>query len=170
MESKLIDTNVLIVASVANPESDSRTHYRIPLTVSDQNTVYQWLTEFQISTQSIVMDNKFYIFKEYQNNLSQQDYGYMVFFNKLNQNHVLFVDIDYDANGHAVLSPELNEVIHDPSDRKFVAAALQAGKESSCEIINATDTDWLQWQELLRQFSIYVNNLLPEWLEKMKKD
>jgi len=43
----------------------------------------------------------------------------------------------------------------DPSDRKFAAAA----KKSSCPVVNATDSDWLSYESVLRSHGIRVQFL-----------
>ena len=57
------------------------------------------------------------------------------------------------------------------SDRKLVAAALEALKKGPCRIVNAADTDWYDWLDELHKNGIEVLQLLPgwshdKWLEK----
>ncbi len=77
------------------------------------------------------------------------------------QSLVRFVDVTYDKHGHGCLPPELEKVVHDPSDRKFVAAALidiAGGGEST--IINAVDSDWCDWEDALGRHGIAVTHLI----------
>ncbi|WP_350283889.1 hypothetical protein [Nitrosomonas sp.] len=39
------------------------------------------------------------------------------------------VNVQYDADSHAVLQPPLNSIVHDLADRKMVAAAVEARKQ-----------------------------------------
>lgn len=46
----------------------------------------------------------------------------------------------------------------DPSDRKFLATAVVAG----AQVVNATDSDWAEQQELVNQLNITVQQLCPD--------
>jgi len=55
-------------------------------------------------------------------------------------------------------------VIHDPPDRKFVAAALiDLSDGGHSTIINAVDTDWCDWEKTLKRFGITLTHLIDEW-------
>ena len=63
--------------------------------------------------------------------------------------------------GVGCLPSDLEKVVHDRSDRKFVAAALidiATGGRST--IVNAVDTDWCDWQEALKHHGIVVTHLI----------
>lgn len=70
------------------------------------------------------------------------------------------VIIQFDANGHAVLPPELE--IHDNNDRRFVAVAL--AHDPTPPIVNATDTDWAQERERLAAGGITMQELCPDFI------
>ena len=58
--------------------------------------------------------------------------------------------------------PELGEF--DPDDRKFVAVAIASG--TTPEILNASDTDWWDHREALRQNGVRITFLCPELMVK----
>ncbi|WP_166264078.1 hypothetical protein [Providencia sp. M-27] len=53
---------------------------------------------------------------------------------------------------------ELPENSFDPSDRKFLATALSGG----AQVVNATDSDWAEQQELMNRLNITVQQLCPD--------
>ncbi|RIW00277.1 hypothetical protein DS957_027355 [Vibrio harveyi] len=53
---------------------------------------------------------------------------------------------------------ELPENRFDPSDRKFLATAVSGG----AQVVNATDSDWVEQQELMNQLNITVQQLCPD--------
>lgn len=70
-----------------------------------------------------------------------------------------FVSIEYDDDGIAKLE---QNIIDDPSDRKFVAVALKF--DPIPPIINATDTDWEKSKETLSKAGIRVQELCPVYI------
>ena len=73
-------------------------------------------------------------------------------------NRVTITRIDNSQFGFSEL-PE-NEL--DPSDRKFLAAAVVA----HAVILNATDSDWMEQQALLEQLAVEVRQLCPQHAER----
>lgn len=77
------------------------------------------------------------------------------------------VDSSVLAWGLAVSGPPANDVItivHDLADRKMVAAALAAGGAAEgCEIVNACDTDWYEWESVLADAGLVVRQLIDAW-------
>ena len=67
---------------------------------------------------------------------------------------VTITPIDDENLGFAEL-PENN---FDPSDRKFLATAVAA----RAKVVNATDSDWVEQQELMNQLNITVEQLCPD--------
>ena len=155
MGDHIIDTNVLLVASARDPNSPFADCNQA--TPQQQQIVLDWLMAFRTDRQrQVVIDQPFKIWEEYHNKMTGQDIGLMVVMEKLQ--FARFVDIAFDDNGHACLPADLEEVVHDRSDRKFVAAALSAGGQST--IVNAVDTDWCDWQKALERHGIVVTHLI----------
>jgi hypothetical protein len=155
----VIDTNVLLDASAVN---NPRLH------VSPDNRdlceqAYAWLCRFATSDDVLVMDNQGRLEEEYEHKLEYNDFGRQVVRQKWNRGQVLAVDVLYDDEGYAWLDEPLASAVHDHSDRKLVAAALEALKQGPCRIVNASDTDWYDWQDELGKNGIEVLQLLPEW-------
>lgn len=156
MTDHVIDTNVLLVASAADPHS--------PFSGSDlppdlQAQVFEWLVSFrQDPAQVLVLDDWFRIYDEYRNKLTEQDYGLQVVSEKMN--HARLVPVAYDTDGAALVPPNFSSL--DPSDRKLLAALI-AAPAGSC-LVNATDTDWLAIERALDQEGLRVLHLLDAWL------
>jgi hypothetical protein len=168
----IIDTNVLLVASAQHPDSpfdDSQ----VP--AEQQQVVLDWLMAFRKDGQrQVVLDGLWKIWEEYNNKMTGQDIGLLVVSEKLQSSLVRIVDVAYDTNGHGCLPPKLEMVVHDRSDRKFVAVALKdrsQGGEST--IVNAVDSDWCDWEEKLKPFGIEVRHLIDDlyrdWQRKRAK-
>jgi hypothetical protein len=153
----IIDTNVLLVASAQHPDSPFKDS-NVP--VEQAMIVLDWLMAFRADTQrKLVLDHRFKIWDEYHNQMTRgQDIGSLVATEKLQ--FARFVDIEFDENGHGCLPAELEKVVHDLSDRKFVAVALRdisQGEKST--IINAVDTDWCGWEKALKRAAINLKHL-----------
>ncbi len=110
----------------------------------------------------MVLDQSFKIWDEYHNKMTRdQDFGSLVLREKLERSLARFVAIAYDEHGHGCLPPALEKVVHDRSDRKFVAVALvdvSNGEDST--IINAVDTDWCDWEKALKRHGVAVRHLI----------
>ena len=158
MGDHIIDTNVLLVASAQHPGSPFKDSH-VP--AGQQQVVLDWLMAFRNDRQRwVVLDGLWKIWEEYNHKMTGQDIGLLVVTEKL-QSLVRFVDVAYDRHGHGCLPPELEKVVHDPSDRKFVAAALadlSGGGQST--IINAVDTDWCDWEDALKRYGVTVTHLI----------
>ncbi|MGQ8878689.1 hypothetical protein ACUTR7_14365 [Delftia sp. NA_296.1] len=159
----VVDTNVLIAASAADP-----THPKdIDATPDDpmeRQKVWQWLDEFQQSTSRLVLDLVGEIFKEYNNKLGFNDFGIQVVMHKWSTAAVDNVDVAYDEHGHGVLQPPLLAVIHDDADKKMVAAALDSHREygEGC-VAFAGDTDWHDWETDLLANNVLLEPLIESW-------
>jgi hypothetical protein len=107
---------------------------------------------------------------EYQNKLSEQDYGWLALMAKRDRNEVVWVGVKTDARGHALLSKVLADAVTDLADRKMVAAVLAANLDGhGCQLVNACDTDWLDCGDVLAANGLTVEHLLHNWLvEKWK--
>ena len=160
----VVDTNVLIAASaVLNPISSSAKD-ATPKDPELRQEVHEWLTEYQCSDSRMVLDGEGGINQEYCDNLGFNDFGRQVVIHKQSTCVVDYVDVLYDDNGHGYLEEPLASVIHDLSDRKMVAAALEAlALEGGCVIANSGDTDWYDWVEALLKQGIEVEQIIRDW-------
>src|SRR5690554_3921156 len=118
----VVDTNVLIAASAADP-IHPRDNDATPEDPSLRMKVWEWLDHFQQSDSRLVLDTELKIFDEYRRKLGFNDYGMQVVMHKWSTAAVDNVPVEYDADGSALLPESLSPVIHDGADRKMVAAA-----------------------------------------------
>ena len=164
--SRLVDTNVLIVASAADAGSPFRAEGTPVEDAALRQRVFDWLEAFEADpARHAVLDAGWQVCGEYGHKLSEQDYGWLVMMHKIDHNEVVWVDVQPDADGNAVLPPALASAVTDLADRKMVAAALAALElGSACQLTNASDTDWLDCQKALRAVGLEVENLLNDWL------
>jgi hypothetical protein len=167
----VIDTNVLLVASAVLGK-----HFKdCDVPVSQKQEVLDWLMDFRNDDQrKVVLDQFFKIWEEYNHKMTGQDIGLLIVTEKLQSALVRFVEVTYDENGHGCLPPALEKVVHDVSDRKFVAAAimdLSDGGQST--IVNAVDSDWCDWEEALTLHGIAVTHLIDalyqDWQQCKRK-
>jgi hypothetical protein len=152
----VVDTNVLIAASAANPQHPKD----IDATPSDpdlRKQVWEWLNAFDQSESRLVLDFAGAIYDEYTHKLGFNDFGIQVVINKWNTAAVDNVPVNYDADGHGVLPASLSPTIHYAADKKMVAAALAAHAEhgEGC-IAFAGDTDWHDWEVVLGQHHVLL--------------
>jgi hypothetical protein len=167
----IIDTNVLLVASAKDPNSPFEDS---DVPAEQQQAVLDWLMDFQKDGQrKMVLDQSFKIWDEYHNKMIRgKDLGSLVVAEKLQ--FARFVGISYDEHGDGCLPAELEKVVHDRSDRKFVAVAVndlaQGGKST---IVNAVDSDWFDWEDALKPHGITVRHLIDDlyrgWQRKRGK-
>ncbi|HNS59296.1 MAG TPA: hypothetical protein PKI25_10025, partial [Nitrosomonas europaea] len=102
--------------------------------------------------------------EEYDHKLGFNDYGIQVVIHKWSTSAVDNVDVQYDADGHAVLQPPLDSVVYDLADRKMVAAALAARKlYGESTIAFAGDTDWHDWEQALIHAGLSLEPLIEDW-------
>ena len=166
MQARLVDTNVLIVASAVDEGSPFRADATPVEEAALRQQVFDWLEAFEAdSTRHAVLDVDWHVCGEYRHKLTDQDYGWLAMMHKMDRGEVVWVDVLLDKDGNAVLPPELAEAVTDLADRKMVAAALAALElGSACKLTNASDTDWLDCQKALRVVGLEVENLLNDWL------
>ena len=166
-ESRVVDTNVLIVASAADDGSPFQPEATPVQEVALRQQVLAWLEAFeQDANRHVVLDYDWKICGEYQNKLTEQDYGWLAMMRKKDQNEVVWVGLDMDADGHAILPAKLAPAVTDLADRKMVAAVLAAIEETgeACKLTNACDTDWLDCKTALHEAGVQVEHLLEDWL------
>ncbi|MCY1294122.1 hypothetical protein D9M69_343030 [compost metagenome] len=167
-ESRVVDTNVLIVASAAHttspfPEGET------PVNEAQlREQVLAWMEAFESDPQRhAVLDWGWHICTEYQNKLTEQDYGWLALMHKRDKSEVVWVGIEVDEHGHAVLPPALAASVTDLADRKMVASALAVGDEiRPCKLTNACDTDWLDCADALKAANVETEHLLEGWLRE----
>ncbi|HBA86882.1 MAG TPA: hypothetical protein DCZ75_02515 [Geobacter sp.] len=162
-ERYVIDTNVLIAASAIEANSPIAKD-ATPEDPELRKIVNDWLYEFDTSTSRLVLDGEGQIHDEYCNKLGFNDYGRQVVIHKWSTCNYDQVEVVYDDENCGYLEEPLSSVVHDRSDRKMVAAALEAIKcYGECAIANAADTDWYDWEEALRASGIFVEQIIDEW-------
>jgi hypothetical protein len=159
----VIDTNVLIAASAADP-SDLAGIDATPRDPALRLQVWQWLSDFEQSKSRLVLDYNGEIYSEYRNKLGFNDYGTQVVMHKWSTAAVDDVLVEYDVNGDGVLPVALEPVVHDRADRKIVAAALRSHSDfgEGC-IAFAGDTDWHGWETELLAHQLILEPIIEEW-------
>lgn len=159
----VVDTNVLIAASMADPAAQ-RNIDTTPEDPALRLQIWQWLADFENSDARLILDSAGKIKEEYDHKLGFNDYGIQVVIHKWSTAAVDNVDIEYDRDGHAVLQPELAAVVHDLADRKMVAAALAAQQHyGESAIAFAGDTDWHDWEQALHDAGLYLEPIIEAW-------
>ena len=113
----------------------------------------------------IAVDDQHLIFSEYFGLLSQQLAPYEILTRLIRQERVSHREIDV-SEGVAVLPNELGRIVQDRNDRKFVAVALSFSMPPP--VVNATDSDWVDWEEGLRDNGIEVIQLCPEFVNSLR--
>lgn len=159
----VVDTNVLIAASAADPVGQ-RDIDATPADPALRRQVWDWLSAFEQTTTRMILDSTGKIYDEYCGNLDFGDYGRAVVIHKWSTGAVDNVAVDYDADGHGILPDALNPVVHDLSDRKMVASALLAHVQfgEGC-IAFAGDTDWHDWETDLQGHNVLLEPIIEEW-------
>ncbi|RQR37819.1 hypothetical protein [Burkholderia sp. Bp9142] len=112
----------------------------------------------------VVLDELGLIFEEYSGHLSykgQPGVGDMFFKflhdNMYDQDVICLVNVTPN-NDESTGFDELPENEVDPSDRKFLAAAIVSG----AKIVNALDGDWHEKREFLAEIDVDVEQICPE--------
>ncbi len=159
----VVDTNVLIAASAADPIHPKD----IDATPADptlRRAVWAWLNQFQQSESRLVLDEAGKIYDEYNNKLGFNDFGIQVVLHKWSTVAVDDVPVDYDEQGDGVLPVALNPIIHDAADKKMVAAALASHilHGEGC-VAFAGDTDWHDWEAALTKHQILLEPIIEAW-------
>ncbi|WP_437576916.1 hypothetical protein [Sorangium sp. So ce887] len=160
MADHVVDTNVLIVASAADPASPFKdTH--VP--ANERRIVFAWLRDFRGDHgRRLIMDRARGLLHEYKKKLTAQDYGLVVAMEKLRT--AAFVSVEYDGE-YAVVPEGLARF--DNSDKKLVAAHLAHRSDGGqSTIVNACDTDWHEHEEALSAEGVIVEQLLPGWCQR----
>lgn len=167
-EARLVDTNVLIVASAEDDGSPFRPEATPIQEREYRKKVLEWLQAFDVDkSRHVILDWDWHICGEYCNKLNpEQDYGWLAMMAKRDRNEVVWVGFELDNDGHALLPEALSSSVTDLADRKMIAAILAAQVEGhACRLVNACDTDWLDCENALIAHGILTEHLLEhEWL------
>lgn len=137
----IIDTNLWITASGRSSMSNECAR-----------NVLHWVAELETADDRLAVDHKWEILGEYYRNLNPQDFAYAVLNLLQSQNRLDFCQIEFDADGIAVLPTVC--AIHDLSDRKLVAVAMT--HEAHPPIHNVSDEDWLEDETMLVNCGVHV--------------
>ena len=142
----VVDTNVLIAASAADPQQLKD----IDATPADPGLrlqVWAWLDRFRSSEARMVLDTDNKIFEEYTNKLGFNDFGIQVVMHKWSTAATDDVTVQYDADGHGVLPSSLVPVnfsvisdsteraadtVNRPSEPFRAASSHATAKASAC--------------------------------------
>ncbi|BCQ24714.1 hypothetical protein NK8_28900 [Caballeronia sp. NK8] len=167
-ESRVVDTNVLIVASAAHATSPFPEDETPVKEGQLRHQVLSWMEAFEGDPgRHVVLDYDWHICREYQNKLTEQDYGWLAIMHKYDKNEVVWVGIEVDEHGHAVLPPALSAAVTDLADRKMVASAMAVSEDvRPCKLANACDTDWLDCADALKAVGVETEHLLEDWLRE----
>ena len=159
----VVDTNVLIAASAADPTHPND----IDATPDDpalRLEVWKWLDGFQSGDSRLVLDGAGRLFEEYNRKLGFNDFGIQVVMHKWSTASVDDVYVDYDSHGEGMLPAALAPAIHDGEDKKMVAAALasHAMFGEGC-VAFAGDTDWHDWEDALVAHHVLLEPIIEDW-------
>lgn len=159
----MVDTNVLVAASTADPirPSDIDATPRDPKL---RQQVWLWLSEFSESDARMVLDYGNEIYDEYCGCLGFNDFGRQVVIEKWSTAAVDNVELQWNGINYRVIPATLEPVIHDLADRKMVAAAIAAvAAHGPCPIAFAGDTDWHGWELALRDHGVALEPIIEAW-------
>jgi hypothetical protein len=165
IDKHAIDTNVLIVASAANDASPFPADATPVEKAELRKRVLDWVIAFEQSQRKVVLDYDWEILGEYQNNLSDQDYALQIVLRMKDTERVVWFLIEREEDGRARIGHAgLDPAITDRADRKMVAAVLAGGcSAGGCNLVNACDTDWYDWQSTMEAADVYVEQLIHDW-------
>lgn len=149
---KVIDSNVAIVANGCSPQASINCELACV-------EMLECCENF-----SICLDQTGLIMTEYAKHLSYSGSPGVgdMFFKYLHDNQYAQRNIDIvpinEINDENRGFEELPENNFDPSDRKFLATAISG----EAQVVNATDSDWAEQDELMNQLNITVQQLCPD--------
>lgn len=146
MSNIVIDANVWAMADRLITEE---------LPIEEENCIKacrDWLERFVDGDECLVVDWQYAIISEYRRNISANGFAEQLLnrLESVSRSRFASFVLEIDKNNHAIL-PE-GFVLDNPSDRKYVAAAVQS--DPYAPIYNATDTDWAIEREQLESFRL----------------
>ena len=157
MTGAVVDTNVAIAANGKNTHAD----------LACQLACVETLRAV-CDDAVVVLDDKNLIFDEYKDRLSFSGapgvgdaFFKHVYDHMYGGKRVLQVSITPCSDRRRGFE-ELPDNDFDPSDRKFLAVAVVSG----AEILNATDSDWSEQEELTGGLGVRVRQLCPQHARK----
>lgn len=164
-DKHVIDTNVLIVASAAHGTSPFPEDATPVEKAELRARVLDWVVDFDQSQRRIVLDYDWEIAGEYQSKLSDQDYALQIVLQMTSTDRVSWFRLEREGDGRTrIAHADLDPAITDLADRKMVAAVLAGGcSAGGCNLVNACDTDWYDWQVAMEAADVYVEQLIHEW-------
>ena len=175
MAMYLIDTNVMLAASAVS-ELSNLAKRAMPREIELRELVFDWLAEFEMSDDQMLLDEEGLVRAEYERNMPfnmhEQEYGMRVLQDKIDRRLTEHVPIEtFKGNGEhiAVLAPLHAALVSDREDRKWVACALAAQHylEVSPPIVYGAETDWFVAEQALRAIGMEFLRLLPdEWYQQ----
>lgn len=135
--------------------------------------VHDWLAAFDRSEDGLILDESSLIMDEYERNLPfsqslhHQEYALEVLQRKRDRGLIRYVPVKViEANGErvAALPAELEQIVTDREDRKWIAAARATRKYLgfTAPIVYAAESDWFHVEEALRPYGIVFCRLLPD--------
>ncbi len=167
MSANVIDTNVLIVANekAGNEKAGQASLTCVSCCIQALDEARQGL---------VVIDDAFHIFKEYMKevNLSGEPgvgdaFLSWLWHNQGNTASCEMVTLNADDRNRFVEFPDdPNLADFDPSDHKFVAAAIASRHDP--EILNAVDSDWWIHGRLLERNGLKIVHLCEEQVDLWK--
>lgn len=159
MNEAVVDTNVWIMAH------KSKDLHTTPIEVDCAIKCVSWLTGyFDDPEHKLVADLQWKILDEYWTHLKQeQSLASQILANLQQSGRIHWANILFDRDGQAVLPSELGLDEFDPSDKKFIAAALACDPHPP--IYNAVDSDWQKHAAAIKAAGITVVELCPQCIE-----
>ena len=165
LQARLVDTNVLIVASAADagsPFAPNPPHRRSRAAPAGVRLARSLRGR---PTRHAVLDVDWHVCGEYRHKLTEQDYGWLAMMHKMDRGEVVGSMCSQQRRQRRA-APELAEAVTDLADRKMVAAALAAlDAGHATQITNAADTDWIDCQQALHAVGLEVEKPAADWLQ-----
>jgi hypothetical protein len=158
-EVYIIDTNVWVMAEKFIGDVTTQTE------LDCIQACKKWLKGFTESTAIILLDDQYKVLTEYRRYVREGTLS-SVYLSRLEaqpRERLLEITIQFDEDGYAVVPDILLKF--DNEDKKWVALAL--AYTPTPPIFNAVDTDWVQWQDTLRELGITVHELCKERILEM---
>lgn len=169
--ARVVDTNVLYVASAADPASPFPADGTPVEKAMIRDEVLDWLQKFeQDPERHVVIDLDWHICREYlkkkdRDGITEQDYGWLAIMAKRDRDEVVWVGLTVDEHGHAVLPVDVSTAVTDLDDRKMVSAVMAAVADGhDCRLAVACDTDWLDCEACLNDAGVAAEYLIEQWL------